>query len=302
MSDTFEYVAATAEQIADMADVRSLAEGLEQVYDTAAMDPRMRALAKSRLEESVMWANKGITHSPIVQPEPVPVPEPVPEPVNPVPPQYLVNVPGFEATDAVYSEYHRAWVTKGTHAELSEADGGYGNWGFEFRFPTPLTEGDVVRAQMYVNFQSFPVTEGEGDAVKFLRLRTTHPDRGSDGYMDVYLSGRRANYDRPGAGYYMYKERNGNFLWLDGVPAPDKDNTYHYDWITYLADDPSKGTSDLYIDGRLVGTYRGRTLAEGASSSHFLFGTYWNGIPIEDQEWWFSDMSIQVNDQLVTSI
>ena len=57
---TMQYLAPTAEQKAKMAEVRSAYTGLMKTLD-ALPKSRYQSLALTALEESAMWANKGIT-------------------------------------------------------------------------------------------------------------------------------------------------------------------------------------------------------------------------------------------------
>lgn len=68
MSDTFvrAYTPLNDVQKRDMDYVKAKAEDLLNAVQSASYaDPRMTALAKTNLEQAVMWAVKGITNPPI---------------------------------------------------------------------------------------------------------------------------------------------------------------------------------------------------------------------------------------------
>lgn len=63
MADVFrkEYKALTELQKASMAEVKDQAQILWDLFDSCPGDPRMKAVAKTNLEQAVMWIVKGIT-------------------------------------------------------------------------------------------------------------------------------------------------------------------------------------------------------------------------------------------------
>lgn len=63
MSDVFRkvYQPLSEEQKAIIEGIKEKAQGLYDYIDASNSDPRMKALAKTKLEESVMWVVKGIT-------------------------------------------------------------------------------------------------------------------------------------------------------------------------------------------------------------------------------------------------
>lgn len=64
MSDTFrkEYKDITEEQKVAVVEVKEKAEELEELFNkSASREPRLMAVAKTNLEQSVMWAVKAIT-------------------------------------------------------------------------------------------------------------------------------------------------------------------------------------------------------------------------------------------------
>ena len=68
MSDTFvrTYTPLNDDQKRDMNFIKHKAEELLNAIETAAYaDKRMIAIAKTNLEQSVMWAVKGVTNPPV---------------------------------------------------------------------------------------------------------------------------------------------------------------------------------------------------------------------------------------------
>ena len=63
MSDTFRRVqrALEADEVRALGELKDLAEKMLVVIHEESKDPRHSALAKTKLEEAVMWAVKGIT-------------------------------------------------------------------------------------------------------------------------------------------------------------------------------------------------------------------------------------------------
>ena len=55
-----KYIEPTDLQKAEIIHLDSIALELEKMLDDAQMHPRYRALAKTSLEQTIMWANKGI--------------------------------------------------------------------------------------------------------------------------------------------------------------------------------------------------------------------------------------------------
>ena len=60
MKDTFMHHKLDQNQEWAVSVVRNNAEDLDRVFDEWIADSRERALAKTKLEEAVMWANKAI--------------------------------------------------------------------------------------------------------------------------------------------------------------------------------------------------------------------------------------------------
>lgn len=63
MADVFRknYTELSALQKSDVASVKDKAQELYDLLDKVAADPRSIAVAKTNLEQSIMWAVKGIT-------------------------------------------------------------------------------------------------------------------------------------------------------------------------------------------------------------------------------------------------
>lgn len=67
MTDTFvrTYTPLNDDQKRDMDYIKHKAEELLNAFTTAGYaDPRMMAIAKTNLEQAVMWAVKGVTNPP----------------------------------------------------------------------------------------------------------------------------------------------------------------------------------------------------------------------------------------------
>jgi hypothetical protein len=58
---TFQYLAPSDEQKATMAKVRAAYEVIYAAVNAEVPDGRYKSLAITALEESAMWANKGVT-------------------------------------------------------------------------------------------------------------------------------------------------------------------------------------------------------------------------------------------------
>lgn len=56
----FEYQAPTDQQVETMKAFRAMCKRISEFFDEVPMEPRCRALAKTKLEEVSMWGNKGI--------------------------------------------------------------------------------------------------------------------------------------------------------------------------------------------------------------------------------------------------
>lgn len=60
----FESVNLTTEQVIKATRIKNYAWDLWTALEDAQADPRMTALAKTKLEECVMWATKAISRQP----------------------------------------------------------------------------------------------------------------------------------------------------------------------------------------------------------------------------------------------
>lgn len=56
-----EYRELSPAEKASVAVIKEYAEAMEEEFEYYVTDPRMKALALTKLEEAVMWAVKGIT-------------------------------------------------------------------------------------------------------------------------------------------------------------------------------------------------------------------------------------------------
>lgn len=63
MEDVFRktYKQQTGQIISQMDEIKTKAEELYTLLEGAKSDPRMQSLAKTKLEESIMWIIKGMT-------------------------------------------------------------------------------------------------------------------------------------------------------------------------------------------------------------------------------------------------
>jgi hypothetical protein len=60
---TFDYLSPSAEQIARMALMREAFAKMEDMIEVSVSPGRYKALAITALEQSAMWANKGVVHA-----------------------------------------------------------------------------------------------------------------------------------------------------------------------------------------------------------------------------------------------
>ncbi len=60
MKNPFVYQRPDVQQVNYIEAVRMACQGLAALLESTPMDPRCKALAKTKLEETSMWANKGI--------------------------------------------------------------------------------------------------------------------------------------------------------------------------------------------------------------------------------------------------
>jgi hypothetical protein len=185
--------------------------------------------------------------------------------------------------------------SKGCKMTIRQGEGGFGEFGGVIDFPD-LRRGEEIwiRVRTYMPTGFDYNSYGEGNHLKFLRIRTASASGAHEGYADVYI-------DRAGSGApfkYIF-ELEGNWSYMGSQSNAirfDQWETYEY-YIRFGDTFTSSGGTSLiryWKNGTLMAEIPNRKSLNSATSvaTYFYFFTYWNGGAPRTQSMFADDVII----------
>jgi hypothetical protein len=202
---------------------------------------------------------------------------------------------GFDGTGgrSIFSDEQKVSGTTSGKMTILQGETGFGNWGGEFDFPNKLYDGDelFLRFRMYYPSGFTHYTSGEGDRVKFVRVKSTSPANANRGYLDLY-------WDKSGSGA-TYKQilEFGSTSWTNVGTAAEFPHLFDQ-WVTYnihyvFNADSTLGIARFWRNGELMADIKTETLSAVDDSMDFIYlFTYWNGSAPQTQSCYTDDWKI----------
>lgn len=225
--------------------------------------------------------------------------------------------PNSTFTDAAaatyYSNFSPVEGAGSCEMNIEKGWGGFGKWGGRKVFETPLVKGDEVWIRVHLYYPvGFDYTANP--YFKVMRVHTSSPTGGNEGYNDLYMSpyntiGVNPSGQRQHSAYHVIKENQDLIqrVWGDITEWPVMGQWETYEMYLKLdnvsVDNGGAGRIRFWKNGVLKGDFTGiTTLSTVVSKADaFLLFTYWNGgnstgtgaYPTKTQKMYFDDLIIQ---------